>query len=111
VLYLIAVLGAMIVFRRHHAGLLISFAAFGLVALWWFSLKPSGNRDWQADDARQAYADINGDEITIHDVRNCSYITEKDYTCQWETRTYNLANLTGADLFITWWGSPWIAHP
>ena len=34
-----------------------------------------------------------------------------DYTCQWETRSYNLANLSGVDIFITWWGSPWIAHP
>ena len=34
-----------------------------------------------------------------------------DYSCQWETRSYDLANLSGADLFITWWGPTLIAHP
>ena len=34
-----------------------------------------------------------------------------DYTCQWETRSFDLANLSGADIFITWWGPTLIAHP
>jgi uncharacterized protein DUF4105 len=111
VVYLIVVLAALVLMRRHQMGLVVAFAGFALVALWWFSLKPSGNRNWQPDNAETASADINGDHITIHNVRNCSYVTEKDYTCQWETRSYDLANLSGADLFITWWGPTLIAHP
>ena len=110
-LYLIVVLVALSFVRRGHLGLLAAYAAFAIVALWWFSLKPSNNRDWQPDNAERAYAEINGDQVTIHNFRNCDYRTEKDYTCQWETRSYNLSNLRGADIFITWWGSPWIAHP
>jgi uncharacterized protein DUF4105 len=109
--YLIVVLVAMVVFRRHAVGLLVAFAGFALVALWWSSLKPANDRNWEPDNVETAYADINGDEITIHNFRNCDYRTEQDYTCRWETRTFNLANLRGADIFITWWGSPWIAHP
>ena len=82
-----------------------------IVALWWFSLKPSDDRNWQPDNAETASADINGDHVTIHNFRNCSYITENDYTCQWETRSFDLANLSGADIFITWWGPTLIAHP
>jgi Domain of unknown function (DUF4105) len=111
VVYLIVVLAALVLMRRYQMGLVVAFAGFALVALWWFSLKPSGNRNWQPDNAETASADINGDHITIHNVRNCSYVTEKDYTCQWETRSYDLANLSGADLFITWWGPTLIAHP
>ena len=111
IVYLIVVLGALLVLRRRHLGLIVAFAGFGLVVLWWFSLEPSGKRDWRPDNAVQAYADINGDEVTIHGVRNCDYVTEQDYTCRWETRSFNLSHLRGADLFITWWGSPWIAHP
>lgn len=111
ILYLIVILGALLVVRRGHLGLAIAFAGFALVALWWFSLKPSGNRNWQPDNAETAYADIDGDHITIHNFRNCSYVTEKDYTCQWETRSFDLANLSGADIFITWWGPTLIAHP
>jgi hypothetical protein len=111
IVYSIVVLAAMLFLRRGHMGLVVAFAGFALIALWWFSLKPSNRRDWQPDNAETAYADINGDQVTIHNVRNCDYRTETDYTCQWETRSYNLSNLRGADLFITWWGSPWIAHP
>ena len=111
VLYLIVVLAALWFLRRGSMGLAVAFAGFAIVVMWWLSIKPSNHRDWQPDDAESAYADINGDEVTIRHFRNCDYRTEMDYTCQWETRSYNLANLRGADIFITWWGSPWIAHP
>jgi hypothetical protein len=110
-LYLIVVLATLRFFRRGRMGLVVAFAGFMIVALWWFSLKPSNDRNWRPDKAKTAYADLNGDQATIHDFRNCDYRTETDYTCHWETRSYNLANLSGADIFITWWGSPWIAHP
>jgi hypothetical protein len=110
-LYAIGILAALFLLRPRILGLAAAFAGFALVALWWFSLQPPAHRNWQLDDAETAYADINGDEVTIHNFRNCDYRTEKDYTCNWETRSYNLANLSGADIFITWWGSPWIAHP
>ena len=109
--YLMVVLTAMWFFRPGHTGLAIAFAGFVIVALWWFSLKPPSHRDWQPDDAETAHADINGDQVTIHNLRNCTYRSEKDYACHWETRSYDLANLRSADIFITWWGSPWIAHP
>ena len=111
VLYLLLVLAALVFLRRNYKGVLVAFAGFALICFWWFSLKPSNNRDWAPDNAETAYADINGDQVTIHNFRNCDYITTKDYTCRWETRSYNLANLSGADIFITYWGSPWIAHP
>jgi hypothetical protein len=111
VVYLLAVLAALWLLRRGHGGLVVAFAGFALVALWWFSLKPSNDQDWQPDNSKTAHAAVDGDQVTIHDVRNCDYRTEENYTCRWETRSYNLANLRGTDIFITWWGSPWIAHP
>lgn len=111
IVYLIVILAALIFLRRNHLGLIVALAGFVVVALWWFSLKPLSDRNWQPDDAQTAWADINGDEVTIHNVRNCDYVTEKNYACHWETRTYNLSNLTGADIFITWWGPTLIAHP
>jgi Domain of unknown function (DUF4105) len=111
IVYLVAVLAAMIFVRRYHAGTLIALAGFLFVTLWWFTLKPSNEGNWQPDDAQTASAEINGDHVTIYNVRNCSYVTSHDYTCQWETRSYDLANLSGIDLFITWWGPTLIAHP
>jgi hypothetical protein len=87
------------------------FSAFALVLIWWLTLKPSNDGNWQPDVAQTAWADINGDEFTFHNVRNCDYRTETDYTPHWETRTVRLSQITGIDLAIDYWGSPWIAHP
>jgi len=54
---------------------------------------------------------MNGDAVTFHNVRNCDYRTETDYTPRWETRTVRVSQITGIDLAIDYWGSPWIAHP
>lgn len=110
-LYLISVMVGMLFFRRNHKGLVIAVVGFIVVAVWWFSLLPSNDRKWRSDDLATAYAEIAVDQITIHNVRNCKYRSETDYTCSWETRSYDPAALRGADIFITWWGSPWIAHP
>jgi hypothetical protein len=111
VLYLVLMLGGFFCLRHRAIRVLVLFAGFVVVAFWWFSLKPTNHRNWQPDNAQTAWADIDGDHITIHNFRNCSYVTELDYTCQWETRSFDLANLTGADIFITWWGPTLIAHP
>lgn len=88
------------------------FAAwFALVLGWWLNLKPTNSADWQPDVARLARADIDGDTITLHNVRNCDYRTESDYTPRWETRTVKLSQLTGIDMAIDYWGSPYMAHP
>lgn len=88
-----------------------AFVPLFLVLVWWLGLSPSNDRAWQADVAKLAFADIDGDIITVHNVRNAEYRTESDYTPHWETRRYDLRQLRGIDLFITYWGSPWIAHP
>jgi hypothetical protein len=87
------------------------FAGFVLVLVWWLTLKATNEGNWQPDVAQLAWAEIKGDEVTLHNVRNCDYRTETDYTPRWETRTVRLSQLTGIDLAINYWGSPWIAHP
>ena len=99
------------VFRARWSGFTIATAGFACVLIWWLSLQPSNKRDWQPDVARTAWAEINGNQVTIHNLRNCDYRTETDYTPVWETRTVDLTQLRGVDLFMTYWGSPWIAHP
>jgi Domain of unknown function (DUF4105) len=88
----------------------ICLCAFGCVLSWWLSLEPSNDRHWQPDVGQTAWAEITGDQIAIHNFRNCDYRTEGDYTPHWETKTYDLSKLRGVDLFMIYWGSPWIAH-
>jgi Domain of unknown function (DUF4105) len=111
ILFVLALLGIVIFVRQRLLKLGIIFAACALVAAWWLTLKPSNDRFWQPDVAQTAWAEINGDEVTIHNVRNCDYRTATDFTPHWETRTVRLSQITGIDLAINYWGSPWIAHP
>src|SRR5438093_5308031 len=111
ILFVIALLAIVIFVRGKLLKLAIVFGAFAAVVSWWLTLTPSNDREWQPDVAQTAWADINGDEVTIHNVRNCDYRTQTDFTPHWETRTVRLLQITGMDLAINYWGSPWIAHP
>ena len=111
IVFVIAVLVGVIFVRGKLLKLGITFGAFAVVASWWLTLKPSNNRLWEPDVAQTAWAQINGDEATIHNVRNCDYRTQTDFTSRWETRTFRLSQITGMDIAINYWGSPWIAHP
>lgn len=88
--------------------------AFTLAALalfvWWSTIRPSNDRQWQPDVARPPHAQVQGDELTIYNVRNFDYRSETDFDERWETRTYDLAKLDRLDFFMSYWGSPLIAH-
>jgi hypothetical protein len=109
--FLLTLIGALLFLRESWRKLGAIFAAFLIVLAWWLTLKPSNERKWQSDVAKTAYAEINGDLVTLHNVRNFDYLTSSEYTPRWEMRTVRLSSITGMDLFINYWGSPWIAHP
>ena len=77
----------------------------------WFRLKPTNMAEWQADVDRPAWVERNGDRLIIHNLRNCDYRTETDYSNCWSDRRVSLSDLRGGDLFFTTWGVPWIGHP
>jgi len=85
-------------------------AAFVVVLVYWLLMPPSNNRDWQSDLATLAWADIAGDKVTVHNIRNCDYRTETDFTVQHYDQTFDLSKLKGVDFFLVYWGSPKIAH-
>jgi hypothetical protein len=93
---------------RRRAGL--TLCVFGVILSWWLSLSPSNERDWQPDVRILPWAEIGTDHVTIHNIRDCLYLTETDYTVRHYSKTLNLADLRGVDLFMVYWGSPYIAH-
>lgn len=93
--------------RRAVLGFLIVFAG---VLLWWLAIPPSQNRDWQPDVAVLPFATFAGDLVTIHHIRNNDYRSETDYTVQYYDKTFDLSKLRSLDLFLSYWGSPLIAH-
>jgi len=109
-LFAIAIVVA-IFWKNRWVGRGVCVAGVVAVLIWWFSLEPSNTRNWMPDVAQTGWAEIDGDRIVMHNIRYCDYRTETEYTARWETRTYSLSQLRGIDLFITYWGSPYIAHP
>jgi Domain of unknown function (DUF4105) len=106
-----ALLAAIVFVRGARRKLGATFLSCTLVLAWWLTLKPSNSRAWQPDVAQEPWAEVKGDEVTLHNVRNCDYRTDTEYTPHWETRTVRLSQLPGIDLAINYWGSPWMAHP
>jgi hypothetical protein len=90
---------------------LLCFGCFCLVLAWWLNLKPTNTGAWQSDVERPAWVEMDGDRMIIHNLRNCEYRTETDYSNCWSDRMVNLSDLRGVDLFFTTWGVRWIGHP
>lgn len=85
-------------------------AGFVVVLAWWFSLQPSNNRDWLPDLAVLPYADISGNQVILHHIRNCDYRSETDFDVGHYDKAFNLDALRTVDLYLVTWGSPHIAH-
>ncbi len=85
-------------------------AIFALVLTWWLLIPPSNTRDWQPDMEILAWADINRNKVTIHNIRNCEYQTETTFSVHHYDKTFDLSELKGVDFFLVYWGSPRIAH-
>jgi hypothetical protein len=84
-------------------------ALFGIV-IWWSTLRPSNDGDWQPDVAKLAWAEVHGDHLTFHNIRNFDYRTETDVTPRYEDRAYDLSKIRRLDIFLSYWGMRAIAH-
>src|SRR5499427_5215027 len=88
-----------------------AFAAlFALLLSAWGTLEPSNDRDCRTENALLAYATIDGDRITLHNIRNFDYRTETDFTPGYYDRTFDLNQLDSVDMFTVYWMGPAIAH-
>ncbi len=96
--------------RRRLPALAVAGAGWAVLLLWWATILPSNDRDWQPDMAHVADARIDGDVLTVANVRDFRWRSDSDYDQRWETRHYRLDQLTGADLFLSYWAGESIAH-
>lgn len=90
---------------------LVVLTGIVLVMIWWFTLQPRQFRDWKPEVALLQWASVEGDVITFHNVRDFDYRTDEDFTENHVLRKVRMENLRGVDIFITYWGSPYMAHP
>ena len=104
-----AVCAALFTPRRLRA--LATFClALATVIFWWSTLAPPASSNWAPDVARQVTGEIDGDTLTLTDVRNFDWSTATEATAPWETRSYDLSQLQSVDLFISYLAGPQMAH-
>jgi hypothetical protein len=91
-----------------------ALGAFTLVFVallaWWSGIAPSNDRDWKPEVAVLPYATIDGDRVTMHNIRNFDYRSETDFTARYYDKTFDLRKLESVDLVASYWAGPAIAH-
>jgi hypothetical protein len=106
----LAAVVALVLHQGQRFALPVFAVALAAIAVWWGGLRPSNERDWQREVARLSYATVDGDVVTVHNIRNFDYRTETDFTPAYYDRTYDLKKLDSADLVAVYWMGPAIAH-
>jgi len=106
----VALVGILLRVRPWWRAQVAWLAAFALVVIWFLLIPPSNNRDWLPDVAVLPYAEVNGQQVTLHNIRHCEYRTEADFVVRHYDKTFDLTKLHSVDFFVVYWGSPMIAH-
>ena len=105
-----AMLGWYLLATKWSRPLFAFSALFVLVLVWWSMIPPQQDRHWAPEYAKLTYATINGDLITIHNIRNFDYRTETDFTPRYYDKTFDLSKLDSVDVIASYWMGDAIAH-
>jgi hypothetical protein len=108
----VAVLVAIALMWRGHAprALLGYGMAFVLLLGWWTRIAPSDDLVWADEVARHLQPRVEGNIVTLGNVRDFDWRSETDYTVRWATRRYDLSRLRTVDMAVSYWMGPAIAH-
>lgn len=110
-LFILATLVVMWRIRTHWHTVLYFLGAFAVVFLGWLSVTPSHDRAWLPEVAVLPEAVFDGSRVTVRNIRNFDYKTERDFTTAYYNKTFDLTQLETLDLFVSYWdGNTAIAH-
>ncbi len=75
------------------------------------SFQASNERTWASDHALLASADFHGNEVVVHNIRNCEYTTAEDYVLRYYDKAFDLDQIRSVDFIIVPFADlPQIAH-
>jgi hypothetical protein len=76
--------------RRSHT-LVLFLACFVAIWLYWLTIRPSHDREWSADQALLPQARVDGQRVTVRNVRHCDYVSDANYTVRYYDKTFDLS--------------------
>lgn len=112
VIWILGVLAVLVATFVRRSGLPMGAYALAFLVLlaWWSTIAASNHRDWADDVARLLTGSVEGDRVTLYNVRHFNWRSDEDYDAHWETHSYDLDHLASADLILSSWGVPGIVH-
>ena len=106
----LATAGAFLGLAHRRRTLLGFVLVWAVLVGWWSTITPSNDRDWQPDVAVLPSATVEGDRVTLHNIRNIAYRTATDFTPRYYDKTFDLRRLESVDLIGSYWAGEAIAH-
>lgn len=70
--------------------ILILLFVYGVLVV---GVRPSNDRDWNIDQAVLPTVDIKGNLVSIHNIRNFSYTSTRDFTPSYYDATFDLEKI------------------
>ena len=97
-------------FFSRKKDVLIYLLGFLCSLFWYFSLEAKQDREWAPEVSKILHYEKHGDIITLHNIRNFDWHPNGSFTEHWETRQYDLNQITGVNIITSYWMGPKIAH-
>jgi hypothetical protein len=82
--------------RRRVALVGAALLPLSFLGTMWSLRHPSHDRRWSVDQSVMPYAELNGERVTIHGVRNFRWTSATAFTPTWEERAYDMGQLASA---------------
>jgi hypothetical protein len=105
-------LATIVAFARLHliqAGLAALFAP-ALVLVSFLLLRPTNDRPWETEYAVLASATRDGEMLHVSNIRNFAWTSATTATAGYYDATFDLSDVQGVDLVMSYWGGDTIAH-
>ena len=110
--FALVVLG--IYFTRHlisrQVDSVLYLLAFLFCLLGYFSLEARQDREWNPEVAQLLHYEQQGDQVTLYNIRNFDWQADGRYIERWESRSFDLNQITGVNIITSYWMGPQIAH-
>ncbi|MCJ8161028.1 lipoprotein N-acyltransferase Lnb domain-containing protein [Acinetobacter zhairhuonensis] len=103
-----------IYFSQHlisrNKDILLYVFGFFLALGWYFGLDARQDRDWNPEVSRLLSYQIQGNQVTLDNVRDFHWYSDGSYEAAWQTRVLDLNQITGVNIITSYWTGPQIAH-